>query len=236
MNKGLIGILAGMGPRSTAPFIDLVMDQCQLQYGAKYDDEFPKIMIYSLPTPFYIDRPINNNLMKNTIIEGLKKLESIGVDFIAMPCNSAHVYFKDLKESIHVPLLNIVDETIKHLPVNSQKVTIFSTNTTFLSGIYQKGIICGGHEFIFKNQWQEKINMLIQKIKLDKDNKENLDIWNELIEDIKKEDIESIIIACTDLNIVLEKSHSKINIIDSSKCLAESVINNYLHSKKQQGS
>ncbi|TCO68302.1 hypothetical protein [Marinisporobacter balticus] len=41
MNGSLIGILAGMGPRSTAPFLDLVIDECQLQYGAKYDEEFP---------------------------------------------------------------------------------------------------------------------------------------------------------------------------------------------------
>lgn len=37
MNDCMIGILAGMGPRSTAPFIDLVVNECQLQYGAKYD-------------------------------------------------------------------------------------------------------------------------------------------------------------------------------------------------------
>ena len=67
MNDCMIGILAGMGPRSTAPFIDLVVNECQLQYGAKYDEEFPKMMIYSLPTPFFIDRPINHNLMKKTI-------------------------------------------------------------------------------------------------------------------------------------------------------------------------
>ncbi|MEW8956865.1 MAG: amino-acid racemase, partial [Clostridium sp.] len=76
MSESLVGILAGMGPRSTAPFIDLVIDECQLQYGAKYDEEFPKIMVYSLPTPFYINHPINHELMKKTIIEGLQKLES----------------------------------------------------------------------------------------------------------------------------------------------------------------
>jgi len=119
--KKLIGILAGMGPRSTAPFIDLVIDECQFQYGAKYDEEFPEMMIYSLPTPFYIDRPINHELIKKTIIEGLQKIESIGVSFIAMPCNSAHIYFKELKESINVPLLNIVEETLKKLPKVSQK-------------------------------------------------------------------------------------------------------------------
>ena len=158
MNEKLIGILAGMGPRSTAPFVDLIIDECQSQYGAKYDDEFPKMMIYSLPTPFYIARPINHDLMKETIIDGLQKLESTGVNFIAMPCNSAHIYFKELKESINIPILNIVEETVKKLPTISQKVTLFSTSSTFESTIYQNGIIHNGHEFIFKQSYSKYKN------------------------------------------------------------------------------
>lgn len=228
MSKKLIGILAGMGPRSTAPFIDLVIDECQFKYGAKYDEEFPEMMIYSLPTPFYIDRPINHELMKRTIIEGLQKLESIGASFIAIPCNSAHIYFNELKNSIKVPLLNIVEETLNKLPIVSQKVTLFSTSSTFESRIYQKGILDVGHEFIFKDEWQIKLNNLIQSIKTDKENTQNIDIWNKLIEDVKKESIQNIVIACTDLNVVLEKMHPPINIIDSSKCLAKSVVSKYL--------
>lgn len=228
MNEKLIGILAGMGPRSTAPFIDLVIDECQSQYGAKYDEEFPQMMIYSLPTPFYIDRQMNHELMKKTIIEGLQKLESIGVRFIAMPCNSAHIYFEELKESINVPLLNIVEETVKKLPIISQKVTLFSTSSTFESGIYQKGIVDRNNEFIFKDQWQAKLNNLIQNIKIHKENPWNIDVWNELMEEVQDEFIENIVIACTDLNAVLEKTDSSINIIDSSKCLAKSVVNKYL--------
>ncbi len=228
MSEKLIGILAGMGPRSTAPFIDMVIDECQFKYGAKYDEEFPKMMIYSLPTPFYIDRPINHDLMKKTIIEGLQKLESNGVSFIAMPCNSAHIYFKELQKSITVPLLNIVEETVRKLPIVSQSITLFSTSSTFESEIYQKGMIDGGHKFIFRDEWQVKLNKLIQNIKIEKENSDNIDIWNELIEDVKSQDIETIVIACTDLNVVLERAKPKINIIDSSKCLAESVVTRYL--------
>ncbi len=126
MNKNLIGVLAGMGPRSTAPFIDLIMDECQSQYGAKYDEEFPRIMIYSLPTPFYIDRPIDHKFMENTIIEGLKKLQSTGVNFIAMPCNSAHIYFKALESNLNIPLLNIVEETINRLPNHKENICLFN--------------------------------------------------------------------------------------------------------------
>lgn len=217
-----------MGPRSTAPFIDLVIDECQNQYGAKHDEEFPPIMIYSLPTPFYVERPIDHELMKKTIIEGLRKLESAGVSFIAMPCNSAHIYFKELKESINIPLINIVEETLKKLPKTSQKVTLFSTSSTFEDNIYQSGMEYSRHEFIFKDEWQRKINNLIQNIKTNKEDIKNIDMWNELIEDVKKEFVDDIIIACTDLNVVLRKSHSPINIVDSSKCLAEAVVSRYL--------
>ena len=54
MGQALVGILVGMGARSTAPFIDSIVTLCQVQYGAKYDIEFPHKMIYSLPAPFYV--------------------------------------------------------------------------------------------------------------------------------------------------------------------------------------
>lgn len=60
MTSPLIGILAGMGPRSTGPFLDLVVTECQLQYGARDDADFPKMMICSQPVPFYEDRPNDN--------------------------------------------------------------------------------------------------------------------------------------------------------------------------------
>src|SRR5215212_10593811 len=105
----LIGILAGMGPRSTAPFVDMVVDACQLQYGARYDIDFPPMLIYALPTPFYVDRPIDHAVMAAIIAAGLRKLEDAGVAFVAMPCNSAHIYYEQLAASIHVPLLNMAD-------------------------------------------------------------------------------------------------------------------------------
>jgi len=81
----MIGVLAGMGPRSTAPFVDLLIDECQNQYGAKFDIDFPHMLIYSLPTPFYVDREIDHGEMKTAVTDGMKKLEKAGADFISIP-------------------------------------------------------------------------------------------------------------------------------------------------------
>lgn len=121
----MIGILAGMGPKSTGPFVDTVVAGCQTIYKAKHDMDFPHMMIYSCPTPFYMDRPIDHEAMKKAIIEGAQKLESTGVEFIAMPCNTAHLYFEELQRSLSVPILNIVDETLQAIPENT-KESLFS--------------------------------------------------------------------------------------------------------------
>jgi len=84
MERPSIGILAGMGPRSTAPFIDLVITECQRQYGARDDIDFPKMMICSQPAPFYEDRPTDHVAMKVAIHAGLQDLEHAGVDLLTL--------------------------------------------------------------------------------------------------------------------------------------------------------
>jgi aspartate racemase len=162
-----VGILAGMGPRSTAPFIDLIITQCQIQYGAKLDEEFPHMMIYSLPTPFYVDRPIDHNEMKLVVKMGLKRLESAGVSFIAIPCNTVHTYFDDLKSSIKVKLLNIIEESMRELR-GGKRIALIATRPTVDSRAYQQYIECSDAEVVHSGAIQEKVDALITDVKAGK--------------------------------------------------------------------
>jgi protein-disulfide isomerase len=63
MEKPSIGILAGMGLHSTGPFIDMVVSECQRQYGARDDIDFPKWRRTSHKPPaalelIYLDLPL----------------------------------------------------------------------------------------------------------------------------------------------------------------------------------
>ena len=158
-----IGILAGMGPRSTAPFVDEVVRQCQEQYGARHDEEFPPMMIFSLPTPFYVDRPVDHQKMEAVIRAGLQRLEETGVAFIAMPCNSAHRYYERLAASISVPLLNMIAESVARVDA-AKRTTIVGTRGTLQSGLYQQGLAEGGVPFTFEPQWQDALDALISGI------------------------------------------------------------------------
>lgn len=105
MRQPLIGILSGMGPRSTAPFIDLIVTECQRQYGARDDIDFPKMMICSLPAPFYEDRPTDHIALEAAIRDGLQHLDCTGVDFLAIACNTAHIYYPQLVKFVSAPVI-----------------------------------------------------------------------------------------------------------------------------------
>ncbi|MEB9455734.1 aspartate/glutamate racemase family protein [Bacillus anthracis] len=217
----MIGILAGMGPKSTGPFVDTVVAECQTIYGAKHDMDFPHMMIYSCPTPFYMDRPIDHEAMKKAIIEGAQKLESTGASFIAMPCNTAHLYFEELQQSLSIPILNIVDETLKAIPETAKRVALLTTEATAQSGIYQDGIAKRNIEYIHYEQWQESINQIISYIKGGEIEKAH-ELWNTLVLQLRDE-VDTAIIACTDLNVVASE-----DFVDSSQCLAKAVVRMYV--------
>lgn len=225
-DETMIGILAGMGPKSTGPFVDTVVAECQTIYGAKHDMDFPHMMIYSCPTPFYMDRPIDHEAMKKAIIEGAQKLESTGASFIAMPCNTAHLYFEELQQSLSIPILNIVDETLKAIPETAKRVALLATEATVQSGIYQDGIVKRNIEYIHYEQWQESINQIISYIKGGEIEKAH-ELWNTLVLQLRDE-VDTAIIACTDLNVVASE-----DFVDSSQCLAKAVVRMYLSNIKR---
>lgn len=219
----MIGILAGMGPKSTGPFIDQVVSSFQEMTGAKNDIDFPPMMIYSLPTPFYVDRPLDHGLMEKAICAGLKKLEACGVSFIAMPCNVAHLYFSKLQQCLQVPLLNIVEATLESFSTSNCCIAILGTCQTLESGIYQKRIGCQ-YNVAIDSSWQKKVDELLISIKTSPDFERPFHLWEDLSQSLQRAKVDTIILACTDLNVLFKKIHAPFQIVDSSACLAEAIV------------
>jgi aspartate racemase len=223
-----IGILAGMGPRSTAPFLELVYDECQMQYGAKNDIDFPEIVVFSWPTPFYIDKKFNDDELYYSIKTGLIELEKNQVDITAIPCNIAHVYYEKLVKDSKSRLLNIVDITTDKIPDDSNKITILATQTTMEMNLYQNRILKKGKKYYFDEDWQSKVNNIIGDIKNKKDYSVIEKKYVELEREIKNSGVDTVIFACTDLSVIGVKKQRELRIIDSSKELAKRLIQEYL--------
>lgn len=235
MKRNMIGILAGMGPHSTAPFINLVVKECQAQYGAKDDIDFPKMMVYSLPTPFFTDRPTNHSAMETTLCHGLKELERTGVEFIAIACNTAHVYYPKLSDSIHVSLLNMVTLTVASIPKAARRVALIASRPTVESGIYQKEFADKRYE-LADIDWQSQIDQLIESIKVSADPTFFKRAWERLFVSAIQAGADTIVIACLDLSAISMHMGSEIRIVDASRCLASEVVKQWILNRDSRSS
>lgn len=225
----MIGILAGMGPYSTAPFLNLVLKECEHQYGAKDDIDFPKMLIYSLPTPFYPDKPVDHTAMMTSLQEGLTELENTSVDFMAIACNTAHAYYSNLKTN--KPLLNLVDIAVSEIPVHIKKVAVISSRVTLDSQVYENKLKQSFKEIILP-QWQEDIDSLILLLRSDESTV--AEKCSSLIAMAKNAGAEAILLACFDLSVVSKNFTSDIPVYDASQLLAQKLITNYLETCKRK--
>lgn len=222
-----IGILAGMGPRSTGPFLDLVVTACQETYGARHDIDYPKMLICSQPAPFYEDRPIDHVALEAATLDGLKNLESAGADFLAIACNTVHIYFSRLEAGVSVPLLNIVDLAINAMPDTPSRVALVAARPTVESDMYQRALRAAHHSVIELN-WQDDVDAMLAAVRETTDPEVFRNHWALLLEKAKVEGVETVLVACLDLSGVVRFAAAQMQIVDAANCLARAVVENWL--------
>lgn len=226
VEKKIVGVLGGMGPESTAIFYHAVIKQCQKEYGAQYDEDYPEIFIYNLPIPNIVEGLNKPDETLDMLIKGTKKIESIGVDFIVMPCNTAHYFYSIMAKSISAPFICIFHATAKKIKISGlKKVGFLATETTIKYKSFHNDFEKNGIELIIPDQvGQDKLTQIILNIlagkKLDKD-KRDMKI---IIEKMKQSGAEAVVLACTDLPILLKQDDVDIPVFDTVEILAEATV------------
>jgi aspartate racemase len=226
MIRPTIGILAGMGPRSTAPFLTLVLNECEFQYGAVNDIDYPKMMICSLPVPFYPDRAIDHDAMKAALRVGLRELVNAGAAFLAIPCNTAHVYFAELRASVQVPLLNMVDLTLDAVGGARRAVAVVAARPTMESEIYQRGLERRGHKVVDVS-WQDDVDHLIGATRKAHRDEMIPGLWSQLVARAQAHGANTLLVGCMDLSAVLGLLRTELSVVDAGTCLARAIVGHW---------
>ena len=101
-----IGIIGGMGPKATNQFLDRIVELTD----ATKDQDHVRYILYSDPEiPNRIDAYFHGKESPvNAINKGIDFLEKNGLTTIAIPCNTAHIWFdKFHKSNLNYPLQSI---------------------------------------------------------------------------------------------------------------------------------
>jgi aspartate racemase len=221
-----LGILGGMGPEATASLYLNIINRCQAELGAKYNSDFPPIIINSCPVPDgRMWEGFSKTRVEKFLRTNVKILEKAGVDFVAVPCNSVHYFYPVIQKAVSIPVLSIVEETAKEIRRKSlTRVLLLATEFTARSGIYDGPLGDCGITLVKPDPGQQRV---VQKIivntesgqRAESDRTAIVSIVNELT---KKIGIGGVIAGCTEIPLLVRQGDLPITLFDTIDILASS--------------
>ena len=193
-----LGVIGGMGPLATVKFYDKIV----LNTEAHNDNEHIDLIVLNHST--MTDRTkciIENKEFLNEIKKDLEILERIGIDVVAIPCNTSHYFYDEFKNFTNLKIINMIEETILEIKRRGIKqVAVFGTLGTINSKVYNKYAKENGIEVKELSLEDKKTVMdIIYKIKETNnlESKDFVEILNRYCND------KTIgIVACTELSLL----------------------------------
>ncbi len=158
-------------------------------------------------------------ILKGSIL----RLNKAGADFIVIPCNTVHIFIEDLRLASSVPIISIVDETVKFVKnKNYTKVGLLATKKTIDSGLYESPMKENGIDVIIPTRKeQNEISEIIIKILRNNVKESDKLLLKKIIEHLAQRGSEAIILGCTDLQLILKQKFS-VELLDTMEILVQS--------------
>lgn len=238
-----IGIVGGVGPYAGIVLNRMIFDESM----ARRDSDFPEVHLISASGRIgdrteYILSPRKLKNPAYAIADVVESLAVLGSDIVAIPCNTAHspaifdVVQREIKtRGINVQLINMIDEVIKNLQdfkkknnKKNLKTGLLATVGTNTSGVYRTAIEKNkGMEFVplpeeYINLVHETIYNPEYGLKATGVSVSDRAVKNisRAVENLVLNGTDCIIFGCTELSMVLPCISSQVEMIDSLRVLA----------------
>lgn len=216
-----LGVVAGMGPFASTYFLHRVLEFTPAKKEWDYFRIFADFNVF-------IPSRTRALLYGETspapeIVKTINKLQKMGADIIAVPCNSAHGWYYEVSEHINIPWLNLIKVTsdaVKKRGMN--KVMVISAYVPVAMKLYDKYI----NAIYPTNAERQAICQLIERLKLGENTKIVKNEFSKVIGHYRDK-VDCLVIACTEPSMLFginETSWNGFQIVDSTNEYAKKCV------------
>lgn len=222
-----LGILGGLGPMATVYFYDMLVRHTK----ATCDQDHLDVIINSRAstpdrTSYILGQSTENPF--DIMARDAQRLVTFGADVLAIPCNTAHYFYDRLNETISVPILNMVEETVLEAKARGCcRVGILATSGTVQTGTYSRMCERHGLEFVCpdESRQQDLMNVIYGDIKQGK--RPDMARFFAVADSLKRQGCTRMILGCTELSIIKKDEQLDAFYIDSMSVLAKNAITTF---------
>jgi aspartate racemase len=226
MSEKIIGVLGGMGPLASADF----MARLTLAHPAQRDQDHPEAVLFSAtqvpdrqaaavaggPSPL------------PALLRGIRLLEDAGAGCIAIPCNSAHVWFDDMQAATRLPILHIVDAAAAALPPGVRTIALVGTRATLESRLYQRRLEARGYTCLTptEHEMRDAVLPAIAAVKANDIPAATAPLMG-VARRLASDGAQAVVLGCTEIPLALrgpEATQAGVPLVDTIDALARTAL------------
>lgn len=221
-----LGVIGGMGSEATSYYFQQLVAHTQAK---KDQDHLDTIILNHASMPDRTAAILNENTTE--LLEKLTKdaqlLEKLGVENIAIPCNTTHYLYDEISQHVTIPIIHMVQETIRYAAEKHKdlkKIGVMATTGTIHSGVYHKEIEKLGLDIVTpsKERQEDVMSLIYDDIKSGYSG--DYAKFQRTYDELMAENCDVVILACTELSVFKEKNTVYDNCIDAMDVLIKESI------------
>ena len=178
------------------------------------------------PDGFYLDGTLGGAGHSSLIASKLTTGHLYGFDQDEDAIKAASERLDEFKDKVHVPIINMVDETVKYcVDSGYSQVGLLCTIGTKNTGLYQKACDRFNLKLIVPDDEEIKAlqDMIYSGVKANNFNYDTSNV-KQVISTMRNRGAQAFILGCTETPIAVQMYHIEGNFIDSSLVLAHKAI------------
>lgn len=234
----IIGILGGMGPLATADLYRKIIeatpasnDQEHLHVIIDADPSIPErttALLYGGedPTP--------------KLIAGARRLAAAGVDFIIVPCNTAHAFLPRVAAAVDVPFVSMIEETARYVAGITQPgeaAGVLASAGTIATGLYQQALERQGRGALAPSEAnQAGITAAIAAVKAGNTSKSATALAMPAAAELAARGARVLLAACTELPLIIAPDDVTVRLVDPTNVLAQAAVRRALAAEHEKAS
>ena len=223
-NSTLLGILGGLGPMSGIYFCEMLTAHTLAE---KDSDHINFLLSSRATTPdrssFILGKSPDDPAP--IMIEEANRLHAAGADIIAIPCNTAHYFYKRICNSVRIPIMNIIEETANFCEFEDlSHVGVLATEGTIASGAYSNVFSVRGIDIVPLTSLEQKIISDTIFNELKKGQAPDMQSFMQVCDALRERGCQRIILGCTELSLIKKEYSLPDFFIDSLEILALAAI------------
>jgi len=161
------------------------------------------------------------------LIEAAQNLEKIGATAIIICANSMHKVYEAVAESVAVPIFNIADCVGERMKADGiKRAALIGTRNVMTESFYRQRLVQHGIGLLppLMARVEEIDRIIYEELMQGQVRRDSERTMKTFLTNIAKEDVEAVVLACTELDMIVDTKANVIPIYDSTEIHADAAV------------